>query len=88
MLEVYTYQVLVDSFGNVPYTQAGKPETIVLPKYDDAKTIYENLIIRVNSALSTLDSGYASFESGDNIYNGNVGDWIVFANSLKLKNRN
>lgn len=85
LLEIYTYQVLVDSFGNVPYSQAIKPETIVLPKYDDAKTIYESLITRVNSALSTLDSGYGSFESGDNVYNGNVEDWIVFANSLKLK---
>ncbi|MFL9835406.1 SusD/RagB family nutrient-binding outer membrane lipoprotein [Chryseobacterium terrae] len=85
LLEVYTYQILVDSFGNVPYSEAAKPETIVLPKYDDAKTIYENLITRINSALSTLDSGYGSFESGDNIYNGDVGEWIVFANSLKLK---
>lgn len=85
LMEIYTYQVLVDSFGNVPYSEAAKPETIVLPKYDDAKTIYENLITRINSALSTLDSGYSSFESGDNIYNGNVGDWIIFANSLKLK---
>lgn len=85
LLEIYTYQVLVDSFGNVPYTEAAKPESIVLPKYDDAKTIYENLIARLNTITSTLDSGYPSFETGDNIYNGDVSDWIIFANSLKLK---
>ncbi len=85
LLEIYTYQVLVDSFGNIPYTEAAKPESIVLPKYDDAKTIYENLISRLNNITSTLDSGYASFETGDNIYNGDVSDWIIFANSLKLK---
>ncbi|SMP17286.1 SusD/RagB family nutrient-binding outer membrane lipoprotein [Chryseobacterium profundimaris] len=85
LLEIYTYQVLVDSFGNVPYSEAEKPETFVLPKYDDAKTIYSDLINRLNSAIATLDAGYPSFETGDNIYNGNVGDWITMANSLKLK---
>ncbi|ALR31339.1 hypothetical protein ATE47_12775 [Chryseobacterium sp. IHB B 17019] len=85
LLEVYTYQVLVDSFGNVPYSEAAKPETFVLPKYDDAKTIYSDLINRLNSAVATLDPAYGSFATGDNIYNGNVADWIIVANSLKLK---
>ena len=85
LVEIYTYQVLVDSFGNVPYSQALKPETVVLPKYDDAKTIYEDLVSRLNVIVSTLDSGYPSFTSGDNFYNGNVSSWITFANSLKLK---
>jgi hypothetical protein len=85
LLEIYTYQVLVDSFGNVPYSEAEKPETFVLPKYDDAKTIYSDLINRLNSAIAALNPGYPSFETGDNIYNGNVGDWITMANSLKLK---
>ncbi|WP_228463209.1 SusD/RagB family nutrient-binding outer membrane lipoprotein [Chryseobacterium cheonjiense] len=85
LMEIYTYQVLVDSFGNVPYSEAAKPETFVLPKYDDAKTIYSDLINRLNSITATLDSGYPSFETGDNIYNGNVADWIIVANSLKLK---
>ncbi|WP_299179533.1 SusD/RagB family nutrient-binding outer membrane lipoprotein [uncultured Chryseobacterium sp.] len=85
LMEIYTYQVLVDSFGNVPYSEAAKPETIVLPKYDDAKAIYTDLIARLNTIIPTLDPAYPSFESEDNIYNGNVGDWIVFGNSLKLK---
>lgn len=85
LMEVYTFQVLVDSFGNVPYSEAIKPETIVLPKYDDAKTIYADLITRLNSAIATLDPAYPSFTTGDNIYNGKVSDWIIFANSLKLK---
>jgi len=85
ILEIYTYQVLVDSFGNIPYSEAAKPEMIVLPKYDDAKTIYQDLINRLNVLIPTLDTGYPSFETGDNIYNGNVAEWITLANSLKLK---
>lgn len=85
LLEIYTYQVLVDSFGNVPYSQTAQPETNVLPKYDDAETIYEDLLNRLNTIISTLDAGYPSFETGDNIYNGSVSEWITFANSLKLK---
>lgn len=85
LVEIYTYQVLVDSFGNVPYSEASKPETIVLPKYDDAKTIYESLLSRLNTILTTLDSSYPSFSTGDNFYKGDVSGWITFANSLKLK---
>ncbi len=85
ILEIYTYQVLVDSFGNVPYSEAAKVETTVLPKYDDAKTIYADLINRLNVLIPTLDTAYPSFETGDNIYGGDVAEWITFANSLKLK---
>lgn len=85
LVEIYTYQVLVDSFGNVPYSQALKSETIVLPKYDDAKTIYEDLLARINTILTTLDTSYPSFSTGDNFYQGDVAGWVTFANSLKLK---
>ena len=41
------YQYLVDMFNNVPYTEAAQPGVINNPKYDDAKTIYEDLIKKI-----------------------------------------
>ncbi len=82
--EVYTFQVLVDTFGDVPYTDALNP-SIVLPTYDNDSTIYPKLITRLNAALADLDSSGGSFDSGDYIFGGDVGSWKLFGNSLKLK---
>jgi hypothetical protein len=84
LLNVYSYQNLVDIFGNVPYSEALKIDNID-PIYDDAFTIYQDLIARVDEALGTLDPTAGSFGSADLIYGGDVAAWIRFANSLKLK---
>lgn len=84
LLTVYAYQNLVDIFGDVPYAEALDINNIA-PVYDDAATIYDDLIRRVNVALDSLDPAAASFGSADLIYNGDVAQWRKFANSLKLK---
>lgn len=83
-LEVYIYQHLVDMFGNVPYTEALDPENYT-PKYDDAQTIYTDLISRVTASLATMDDSEGSFGTADLIYNGDVTSWIMFGNSLLVK---
>jgi hypothetical protein len=82
--EVYTYQILVDTFGDIPYTDALNP-AIVLPSYEDDASIYPKLITRLNDAINNLDTNGISFETGDYIYGGDVTSWKRFANSLKLK---
>lgn len=84
ILQVYAFQILVDSFGDVPYSEALDPSN-VLPKYDNDAEIYPQLIERINNNISTLNESYGSFSSGDYILNGNVSGWKTFANSLKLK---
>ncbi|KUJ63671.1 hypothetical protein AR687_00345 [Flavobacteriaceae bacterium CRH] len=85
IFEVYTFQILVDSFGNIPYTEAFQSKTNVLPKYDDAATIYTKLITRLDAAIANLDTSNGSFTTGDILYAGNVAKWKLFANSLKVK---
>lgn len=87
VLEVYAYQMLVDAFGNVPYTQALKGAENSRPAYDDAKTIYYDLINRLDVAIASLtsDAGSATFGSADILYGGDVESWKAFANSLKLR---
>jgi Starch-binding associating with outer membrane len=84
ILRVYTYQVLVDTYGNIPYSESLQTPNNILPKYDDAGTVYASLIARLNTATSSLDSSAGSFSS-DNFYKGDVSKWILFANSLKVK---
>ena len=85
LLQVFTFQRLVDIFGDVPYSEALKIGETLSPKYDDAFTIYKDLIARTDAALGQLDDSGSSFGSADLYYGGDVSLWKKFANSLKLK---
>ncbi len=85
ILSVYTFSTLVDTFGDIPYSEALDIENL-LPKYDNDQEIYTSLITRLNNAINDLDEGSSSFPaSQDNMYLGDVSKWIKFANSLKLR---
>ncbi|MEI8085405.1 MAG: SusD/RagB family nutrient-binding outer membrane lipoprotein [Paludibacter sp.] len=82
--KVYTWSVLVQSFGNVPYKEA-LDITKPVPVYDDAATIYKDLIARLNVAIANLDVTVDGMGNYDNIYHGDVAKTKLFANSLKLR---
>jgi hypothetical protein len=85
IMEVNVYYFLVTTFGDVPYTEALDPEN-VFPKYDDAKTIYSDLLSRLANDASTLDPGENGITSAqDIIYGGDVAAWQKFANSFLLR---
>jgi hypothetical protein len=84
ILEVYAYSLLVNTYGNVPYTQALNRE-IPFPKYDDAKTVYYDLLARLDTAISGLSTGDPAFGASDQVYQGSVTEWKKFAATLKLK---
>jgi hypothetical protein len=84
IVEIMTWAALVNTFGNIPYSEAMNPEN-PLPKYDDAKTIYDALLVRLDAALPKLESKGTPFGGGDLLYKGNMTKWVKFGNSLKLK---
>jgi hypothetical protein len=84
VLQVYAWQVLVDTFGDIPYTEALQAETITLPAYDDAGSIYVNLIERLQNARTLLSSGQG-FVGADVVYGGDMSKWNKFNNSLQLR---
>ncbi|WP_230470609.1 SusD/RagB family nutrient-binding outer membrane lipoprotein [Flavobacterium cheongpyeongense] len=85
IMSVYSYSVLVDTFGNIPYSEAldiiGHPQ----PKYDDAQTIYRDLISRLTAASAAITASEESFGTADLYYEGDAASWKKFANSLKLR---
>lgn len=82
----YVFQVLVDTYGDVPYTEAGGAflQQINLPKYDDQKTIYEDILKELTEATKALDAT-KPIESGDLFYKGNIDQWKRLGNSLLLR---
>jgi hypothetical protein len=84
MLQVFAYYHLVTTFGNIPYSEALNPE-IIQPKYDDAATVYNDLITRLDAALALVDPGEEGFGSADIMFNGDMAAWETFGNSLKMR---
>lgn len=84
ILSVYTYNRLVDMFGDIPYSESldiDNPQ----PIYDNAQDIYNELLVVLEAAIVGLDATQGSYDNADMFYNGDVEKWIKFANSLKLK---
>lgn len=82
---VYAWHVLVDQFGNIPYSQALMGAENSTPAYDDALTIYQDLIDRLDAAIGDLNGDYDSFGDADLLYGGDASLWKKFAASLKLR---
>jgi hypothetical protein len=86
VMQCYTYQKVVDCYGNVPYSQALKGTSNTYPVYDDAKTIYESLITKLTEAVADMNAAtFPLNEQSDLMFKGNKANWIRFANSLKLR---
>ncbi|MEO6704626.1 MAG: SusD/RagB family nutrient-binding outer membrane lipoprotein [Ginsengibacter sp.] len=84
-LQVYAYSILVNTFGNVPYTEA-LSGSILFPKYDDAKAVYTDLTKRLTADIGKMSTSSVGFSSSEDLLNkGNMSKWIKFANTLQLK---
>ncbi len=86
LYEIYTYYVLVTSFGDVPYTEALDID-VLNPVFDTQEAIYADLLDRLdNNVISKFVPGEVGFSTSEDIvYNGDIDKWIKFANSLKLQ---
>lgn len=83
-IQVYAYSVLVDTFGNVPYSEALDTNNPT-PVYDDAATIYTDLLTRLDNVISDINTGNGFEATQDPIYQGDMSKWLKAAVSLKLR---
>lgn len=83
VLRAFTYQALVDAYGETPYTEGLDIDNLT-PKYDDGQTVYDGILAELDEALANVTpntSVCTNFLFGNPLAN----DWIKFANALKLK---
>lgn len=90
LLTAYTYQMIVDAWGEAPYTEALKAleadGAIVNPKYDMESIIYEGIVSQIDEAISLIDIETDAHPGNDDlIYHGDMYNWMLFASTLKLK---
>lgn len=84
--KAYTFSVLTDTYGDVPYSQAGLGYLggNVVPKYDTQESIYNDLIKELTEATAALDASKPT-EAGEITFGGDITKWKRFGNSLLLR---
>jgi hypothetical protein len=83
--KVYTYAILVDAFGAIPYSESLDLD-ILQPKYDAGADVYNALITSLDAAIAMMDGNEPGFsEDQDPVYQGDAALWKKLGNSLKLK---
>ncbi len=91
LLKSYVYQLIVDAWGDVPYSEASLFGENLYPKYDKAEDIYLDLIKTIDTAITNINAPTSVFEPDQSttIYNGSwattKNKWLKFANTLKLR---
>lgn len=91
IMKVFTYQILVDIYGDIPYSQSLNYETYPLPKYDKGADVYADLIVRLKQDIANIDVNGAGFGSSDIFYydstieDSDLSKWVKFGNSTLLK---
>jgi hypothetical protein len=86
ILSVHVWQNLVDHYGDIPYSEALRgAEGILNPAYDDAESIYDSLVIRIDESIAILESTEDELGDEDILFEGDLDKWIRFAYSEKLR---
>ena len=85
VLRAYAFSVLVNTFGDIPYTEALQGRANTTPKYDNQKDVYYALMDTINASIAEMDPTGESYGSADLIYSGDMSEWVKFSNSIKLK---
>lgn len=91
IMKAYNFELLVDTYNSVPYTDALLGTAGLTPKYDDPKTIYPALAVQLDSAIAIINAAgnnpsvITPGNGTDPMFSGNMTSWIQFANTLKLR---
>jgi len=88
-MAIIGFAKLTDAFGDIPYTEAGMGKYgKTKPIYDSQDFIYTDMINKLGEIIALLQEDGAAehiYPDGtDPIYNGDVNNWIRFANSFRL----
>lgn len=86
----YHFQMLVDAYGDIPYSEALARGENTTPAFDDAQSVYDSLIVDLSDAINLIKSSddvedLANPGTADVMYGGDMSSWIKLANTLKMR---
>jgi hypothetical protein len=84
-MKAFHFQVLVDLYGDIPYSEALNRGTNITPNFDDAQEVYDSLISDLSTAISLIDSSADNPGDQDIMFGGDMTNWKQFANTVKMR---
>lgn len=88
VIKGFQYQLLVDLYGDIPFTEANLRGDNTTPAYDDAEAVYKSVIDDLTNVVTLIQDRPENAEnpgSQDVIFGGDMNRWIQFANTVKLR---
>jgi len=88
--QAWTYSLLTDTYGDVPFSQSNQGKDGELtPKFDQQKDIYDGIFQMLENANGLLkeanNAGNAIAANSDPVFSGSREKWRKFGNSLFLR---
>jgi hypothetical protein len=84
IMKAYVMYTMVDLFGNVPFSEAGKGVEIPSPAADDGASIYAAANTLLDEAIKDLQNPVGR-PANDLYYEGDASQWLKLANTLRLR---
>ena len=85
IMKSWTFGVMTDMWGDIPYSQANKSDPTAPPQYARQKDIYAGILADLKTASDISVAGGTNYGTADLIYSGDATKWKKFANSLRLR---
>ncbi|GAO44770.1 hypothetical protein FPE01S_04_00130 [Flavihumibacter petaseus NBRC 106054] len=88
ILMAYNLNMLVTTFGDVPYSEAMQGQQLLVPKFDSQTDLLQTSLLLLEEGIADLQLTGASVELGtsnDVIHGGNAEAWIKTAYALKAR---
>ena len=87
IMRTWTMQNMTDLWGDLPYSEAlqGVENDVVTPAYDTQAQIYDRMFADLAAASAMIVPGEDPFGAQDLVYQGDMGNWRKFSNSLRLR---
>jgi hypothetical protein len=85
IMKAFAMMILVDIFGDVPYSETGQGTNVISPSLDSGQDVYNAAVALLDEAIVDLSTPTTNLPKFDGFYGGNASKWIKLANTLKLR---
>ncbi len=90
IMKAYEFQLLVDTYNDVPYVNAFQEKENLTPVYDKAQDVYQAIYALLDDAIQRINDGASvgniqQFSDNDVMFDGNMDNWKKLANTIKLR---
>jgi hypothetical protein len=85
VLEAWMIGTAADIWGDIPYSQAAKPDSFPTPELDAQQDVYAQIQALLSQAITNMGGSGSGPQGSDLVYGGDMTKWIALAHTLKAR---